>query len=352
MTAIALACLVTVQLANREPREGNLRVSEGLWLGVLIGIAFYLAEALTAQAIKIWLINALHVSPDTLEPKREYKWSDGRLVRMGWDGFTRNATPITLIMWPAMMAALGAIAPPWNRWVAALLLTLAAAAVVASPHESSKLALAAGFCGFAIAWLSSALARRAIAAIWVAACLAIVPAALLMHRLELHHAEWLQHSARHRIVIWNTTAEQVLKAPLFGVGAHTTYVKGQELVPETPIAPNEEFAPTLSRHAHNVFLQTWLELGAIGALLLAVAGWQVVERIGQARRAVQPFAYASLCSAAALMATSYGMWQGWYMALFGLAPILFAIGARSLDTSKALDHDRARSHQSDTRPMV
>jgi hypothetical protein len=45
---------------------------------------------------------------------------------------------------------------------------------------------------------------------------------------------------------------------------------------------------------------------------------------------VQPYAFATFASAAAMAATSYGMWQLWFMALFGLCAVLFSVGARML----------------------
>jgi O-antigen ligase len=104
---------------------------------------------------------------------------------------------------------------------------------------------------------------------------------------------------------------------------------------------NPKLRKSLSQHAHNFFLQTWLELGAIGAVLLTVAGLQVIRRLSQLAHGIQPYAFATFASAAAMMSASYGIWQSWLLALLGLTPILFAVGARSLETSRPTEFGRS-----------
>jgi hypothetical protein len=332
--AIAFASLTTAALVWGDSRNGVMRASEGLWLGFVIGLTYYFAEAITHQGIRIWLVNTLQLDPELLPPGKVFTWSDGRLVAMNDAPFTRAATPITLMLWPALMAAQGAIVRPWNTRIALGIFALTVPTVFLSPQETSKVAILAALLAFGLAWCTRRWAARLIGAMWVAVCLAVVPAALLAHRMDLHNAPWMQPSAQHRIIIWNYTAENVLKAPILGIGAYMTYLTGLErsadAVPET----GEKFRKTLSQHAHNFFLQTWLELGAVGALLLMVAGLQVIRRIGRMAHSLQPFAFATFTSAFALLFSRYGIWQSWLMALFGLTPILFAIGARALETSR------------------
>ena len=331
---IAFTSLTVATIVSGEGRQVVVRASEGLWLGFLIGLAYYFAEAVTNQGIRIWLVNELHLSQELLRSGKDFLWSDGQLTAVSDAGFTRAATPITLILWPALMAARGAIVRPWNTRIALIILALAIAATFASPQETSKVAMVVGLLAFALAWGARRWAVRVIGTIWIAACLAVVPAALLAHRLDLHNAPWLQTSAQHRIVIWNYTAEHVLKTPLLGIGAYMTYLTGLDRSVGVVPGSDEKFGKWLSRHAHNFFLQTWLELGAVGAVLLMIAGLQVIRRISKLANGIQPYAFATFSSALALMFSSYGMWQGWLISLFGLTPILFALGARALETSR------------------
>ena len=334
LAGIVFASLLTMRLAWMESRPGAVRIAEGLWLGVLVAFAFYVVDAATKQAIRIWVINALHIEPEILRPPKAYHWVNNHLVSIGQAAFTRNTTPVMLMAWSSMMAALGAIRRPWNTRIAILIYVLATGAVWLSPQESSKTAWVAGTIAFAIAYASRTWAYRVILTAWVMACIAIVPLALLAHRADLHNAPWLFGTAKHRIIIWNFTAEHVLEHPFFGAGAYMTYVTGPQITAEAVTAPDEKFPRKMSRHSHSVYLQTWFELGVFGALLLTAAGWQVLRRISRLDPRLQPYGFATFCSAATLMASAYGMWQTWYMALMGLVPILFAIGGRALQSSE------------------
>jgi O-antigen ligase len=168
---------------------------------------------------------------------------------------------------------------------------------------------------------------------WVCACLAVLPAALLAHRLDLHNASWLQTTAKHRIIIWNYTAEQVLNAPWLGIGARSTYVLGPRLEPEITTPPDEAFRRTLSTHSHSIYLQTWFELGLVGASLLTLLGLSILQAMASLARRLQPYAYATFASAAIMAASSYGMWQLWFIALFGFCAVLFGLGCRLLEES-------------------
>jgi O-antigen ligase len=333
LALLVFVARTTAGVIAAQGRPEVLRPAEGLWIGYVIGLAFYFVEAVTAEAVKLWLINSLHVDPELVAPAASLEWLDGLVVSINDKGLTRAATPITILFWPALMAALGAIARPWNRRFFVLIFILAIATVLASPQESSKVAIACGLAVFGLAWLSSRWALRVVAIAWVAACLAVLPAVLAIHRLDLQNAAWLQGTARHRLVIWNFTAEQTLKAPVLGIGAYMTYLTGLDITAKTAREQDANFEKSLSRHSHNVYLQTWFELGVVGALLLACAGVALLRRIGQLAAPVQPYALATFSSAATLLASSYGIWQTWYMALFALAPILLAVGARAWETS-------------------
>ncbi len=332
--AIAFASLTIVELVWGESRQGVVRASEGLWLGFLIGLTYYCAEAITNQGVRIWLVNTLHLSPELLQPQKAFTWANGQLVSINDAAFTRAATPITLMLWPAMMAAQGAIVRPWNTRIALIILAVAIPTTFLSPQETSKLAIVVGLIAFGLTWCSRRWASRLIAAAWVVSCLAVVPAALLAHRLDLHNATWMQTTAQHRIIIWNYTAEHIMKTPLLGIGAYMTYLTGITRSADAVQEPDEKQKKSLSRHSHNFFLQTWLELGAVGAVLLMFAGLQIIRRLSELAHGIQPYAFATFASASALMSASYGMWQPWLLALLGLTPILFAVGARALETSR------------------
>jgi O-antigen ligase len=163
---------------------------------------------------------------------------------------------------------------------------------------------------------------------WVVSCLAIVPVALLPYQFDLNNASWVNVYDQHRVLIWKHTADQILQTPIFGRGADMSYVLFP-IINET--LPQWKVVPTLSSHPHNLFLQTWFELGAVGAILLTAFGLAFLSRVHRLAPRHRSFAYAMLACAGFTMHTSFGMWQIWYVALLGLSVVLFALGRRAMD---------------------
>lgn len=326
---IVFATLVMVRLVRREDTMNALHLADGIWMGLGVGLIYFFLELLTDQSIKMWVYNTLGLGPESLKPLRHFKFQDGRIVAISSIDLTRNTTPISLLMWPAALAAY-ATAPRRLRGPISIgLLVLAVVVIFLSNHETSKIAVVVGLLSYVLARLSHRWAFRLMSVAWVACCLLILPAAILAHRADLHNASWLQYSAQHRIIIWNHTAEQTLQHdPIIGIGANMTYILGPRLREQTENAKGENQERTLSRHAHNIFLQTWFELGAVGAVLLAIVGVAALRTIRNLDRAVRAHAFATFACASIIGLASYGMWQIWYMAMFGFATVMFAIAQR------------------------
>ncbi len=335
VTLFTIATLALLHLFDLEKRPDLLHMAEGLWVGLIVALAYLLIEILTDQSIKIWLYNSIGLRPGELAPQPYFKWSGTKLVAIARDDLDRNMAALTLCLWPGILALRGTLQHPWTKIMPVLVLITTGVVVMLSTHESSKLAFVGGVAAFACAWLAPRLTGRLAAAGWIFACIAVLPLALLAHRYNLHNATWLQDSARHRIIIWNYTAEQVLKAPWLGVGARTTYVLGPRLEPEITTAPDEAFRRTLSTHSHSVYLQTWFELGLIGATLLTLLGLSILQAIRALSLGLQPYGYATFAAAALMAASSYGMWQIWFASLFGLCAALFGLGASLARTRSA-----------------
>lgn len=325
---VAAGSIIVSSLVGQETRANLLHMGEGVFIGLLAGLLYLLIELATHQSIEIALFNALALKPQDLKPEGFFTWSGERLIGIVKDQLSRNIAPAAVLLWPTALIVSGSWRTPWRTLGVIGLVLLTGLVVMMSAHESSKLALVAGVIAFATAMVSLRWAQRLILAAWITACLAVVPLVILAHHLDLHNAAWLQASARHRIIIWNETAERALASPWIGVGANMTYVLGPELERENPEIRREALARTLNIHSHNVYLQTWFELGAVGAVLLTLFGLSLLGAIRTMVPPLQPYAYATFASAAAMASTSYGMWQLWYMALFGLSVVVFSIGAR------------------------
>lgn len=344
---VALGTIVLIQLFTKETRPNLLHMGEGLWIGFLVGLLYLFVELFTDQSLKIWVYNAIGLGPSDLPHPEYFGWSGETLVFVSREDLTRNMVPVALCMWPAVMAARGTLRRRSGLVVSCLMVLLAGAVIMLAWHETSKLAYLAGVATFAGACVGARLTGRFVAMGWVIACLAVLPSALIAHRLDVHNASWLPSTARHRIIIWNHTAEQVLKAPLLGVGARTTYLLGPRGEEASETRPDEAFARTLSVHSHSVYLQTWFELGLIGATLLTLFGLSILQAIRSLALPLRPYAYATFVSAMVMAASSYGMWQIWFVSMFALTAALFGLGASLIAkrnghetiTSRALEHD-------------
>ena len=87
------------------------------------------------------------------------------------------------------------------------------------------------------------------------------------------------------------------------------------------------FKRTTAHHAHSVFLQTWYELGIVGAILLAAAGAFVVLRIELLPLQAQPFAAATFVAFVVIASFAWGMWQTWFMCATALTALYLGIAA-------------------------
>ncbi|HWK38847.1 MAG TPA: O-antigen ligase family protein [Hyphomicrobium sp.] len=327
---VAASAMLMVGLLQRETRPNLVHMGEGVVLGMLLGIAFLAVEVFGDQPIKLAIYRALELRPADLRPEGFFVWKDNYLQSISPEDLTRNMTDAALFLWPAVMAALGV----WWRFGRVTALVLAAvtvATIMGSKHASSQLALLVGFAAFALSRLSLRWTWRVTVVAWFGICLAVMPLVFLAHRAELHEAEWLYPSARHRVIIWNYTAEKTLESPWHGIGANQTYLLGPSLEAQIPNFSSNPLARTLSIHAHNVYLQTWFELGLIGALLLAAAGFFLLRAIRNLAPRLQPYGFATFASCAAMVSTSYGMWQVWLVTSLGLTATLFAVGAQCLE---------------------
>lgn len=331
----SVAVIVVTVLIARTFGRASARVIghliEGLLIGLLVGLAFLLIEYATSNSIKIAVINAIGLGPGDIKPEVYYVWSGGELIGITRNAMTRNTAMVSMILWPALLGVMTAFKGR-SRWVASAgLACLSVLAIMVSPHETSKLAVVVSAAIFALACLSMVWARMVLMVMWVGACLLILPAILTLESMKLHEtSKWFDTHAKSRVGIWSLTAEQALASPLIGVGARMTYILGPEFMEK---AQEEDLVKNglkrrMSRHAHNAFLQMWFELGAIGALLLSVVGVMLVEGIGRLRDAAQPYACATFATCMVMAGLSYGMWQGWFIALFATTVIGLMVVAR------------------------
>jgi hypothetical protein len=222
-----------------------------------------------------------------------------------------------------------------------------AAAVLFSEHDSSQVALLGSSLIVLLAWRWRQPVVRALAVLWCAAFIFVIPASFLTYQSGLHFANWLPESARARIILWEYTAQQALRHPLLGVGIKSTPILTDQKKAHATLEQPKRFVypRTGGHHGHDIFLQTWFELGAVGALLLALAGALVLMLVPLLPSTAQPFAAGTFAAFALVGAFAWGMWQTWFLCVVGLLPLYLcvaAVGKRqangALDSSKVTRH--------------
>jgi O-antigen ligase len=254
-----------------DARTGTLSgLARGTLIGLTIGAALLCIETVSDQGITRFFLNAM---PSLrLGQEKHLVFANDVVVTVAENEINRRATIVTMLLLPALL-----MVKTFLEDRARLLGTMAILAIPAvlmgfSGHQSSQAAIAVAATGFGLTLLSPVWTRRLVGLTWVVCCLLVVPIVIGLHGTGMHtdsHA--LFNSARHRIVIWNYTAEQVAKAPILGIGADATATmteaRDRELRKAGAEPPKDgNYGMTAARHAHNVFLQVWYELGRRAAV--------------------------------------------------------------------------------------
>jgi O-Antigen ligase len=325
---VVAAAGLLIGLWQRQP-EGYARLlAQAFLIGFAIGGLWVMIEVVTHSGLERWLRN--HIA--AWRPRASTKHilvEDGHVTVIGSYLMNRAVAVLNLLMWPALL--LIATWPAANRvrlLTGGTVLLMVAAATFPSQHESSQIA----FILSALILLASRYVPRIgkplVAAGWSAAVLLVVPAALLAHQAGLAHIRALPQSAQARIVLWNYTAHEVLKHPIRGVGVDSTKAIDDTMGEHEPPKPDEPYGQRPGQHSHNIYMQTWFELGAIGAALLLLCGLMLWRAILRLPPAAVPFALATYTVAMVIGAFTWGLWQEWYLALFGLTAATTGLAAR------------------------
>lgn len=313
--SIALMAIVAITLIEESRSR---RLAEGLAIGVAAGCVYVGLEIVSQFELRMAAYNYLGFLP--IKDKYHH-WEAGRIVRIDGHVMNRSIALLVILLWPALLA----IDRCWfgicrQAWKAALLSAIALVTFY-SVHESSKIAMMVG----CIAWILSKWWpkwwHRAIMTAWIIATLFMpLLASAAYTGLKLHQADWLQYSARDRIVIWGYASELVRERPLLGFGADSNYVMGRShTVSEHP--RDHPHPRSLAPHPHNVFLQVWFELGLAGAVILMLLGRALLNALSLQPEEDRALGYATFASCATLATFTWSLWQAWFLGAFCLAAV-------------------------------
>jgi O-antigen ligase len=303
--------------------EDARRLHRGMLIAVMAIAAFLAIEAALGQPIRRLIVSLI---PLLRPPSRHMTEAGGWVTEIYLYVLNRNLAVLNFLLWPAFLLMRGHLPRTAARLAAGILLVLTAVAVFSSDHETSMIALAASCLVFAGCALAPRVMRALVIAGWVAATLLVVPAADLAHDAGLHQARWLPQSARNRVELWNVTADRMQASPILGIGIESTKPLDVEAEQADPASQKGVFTNRTGRHSHNIFMQTWFELGAVGAVLLLVVGLAALRAMARLPAAHQPYAFASFVSTIVIASFTWGMWQPWFMCAFGLWAVVLLVG--------------------------
>jgi O-antigen ligase len=120
-------------------------------------------------------------------------------------------------------------------------------------------------------------------------------------------------------------ADEVYKHPITGIG-----IRGSRDLKLVIPGADDVLKGRRIQHPHNIFLQTWLELGAIGAVLLLGVGLAGLWQMGRLPAEQQASAYALFTICCAVGLSGFDFWQTWMLASAGFAWAALRLGARLL----------------------
>lgn len=323
---LVVGARATLSLWSGLAPDLRRRIATGLLVALLIGLALAAVEAATQQ----WIMRKLYTAFPRLYKGLEQHVVvvDGVVAAISETNIKRRVGMLVLLVWPMALLMVALMPRPRLGVALALLGGLAAVMVYVGPHQSSQVA---GIASIGVALLARYridAARRAVAVVLAGWVLLALPLVWAAHGARLHEASWMPPTARHRIVIWNATAAEALKSPILGIGANATrrVFEAREAANE-PQRRDGGYIVGLTRHAHNAYVQVWYELGAVGALLLAIAGVALVRATRLLPALAQPLALAQITTTAAVMSSSYGIWQMWFLSSIAFGATLLCAAA-------------------------
>ena len=186
-------------------------------------------------------------------------------------------------------------------------------AALMSQSATSKAMLLAGFFAFATARL---LPRRLTIGLLGMALFAILLIQPWQGRLienALHATgqyEALFPSAQERIVIWKATGTIAVQTFPWGTGMGSS--DGLANLPIAKIIPDEQQFGLRHVHAHNAFLNVWLELGLPGLIAMVLMAYGTLKTLSRLSKPLFAPSIALIAQVIIVDLISHGAWQAWW----------------------------------------
>jgi hypothetical protein len=330
---VSLTVCASSRAISFLPKTLIQRAAIAFVVGAFVGAVYLVFELLTNASMMRIALNSI----DLLQRNAKHMTiAHGEVTKIKNSVLNRNAAIVMFNLWPGLLI----LKNFKNAIVLSIVFsTLTATAVLMSEHDSSQVALISSPLIFLCAKLWPRVTVRALAVAWCLAFVLIFPTVFMAYKADLHSAPWLPMSARHRVIIWEYTAERVPYHFWGGIGtASTPALKPKPETAEKP--PGFLFPRSTGEHAHDMFLQTWYELGLIGVFLVALAGAATATRIYLLPSAAVPFAAATFFVCLVVESFAWSVWQTWLMCAVGLLVIYVRVAAECPADSLVLGFGR------------
>jgi O-antigen ligase len=291
----AASFLALLGLARRLRSEQSRRLSWVLVGGMLGGLLLLAIETLFDFPLYRVVLGNSPKLADLVEAKR-----------------STDALPV--LVWPSCLA-LARLGRPWLGALLAALFTIACVKLTAS---SATLGMALSMVVFAACFISTIWVRRLLALTTVLAFVFIIPLSIVAYDDGGSTAHWLKHSGQHRVEIWHFAAERALERPLLGWGFNASrYVPNGDAVSHF-LPPGQSMIPL---HPHDAFLQVWLELGAVGTIIVGGIMLLGLRTIGEWPASIARFTLPGYAAGLVVAGLAFGIWQSWWMATLAFSAV-------------------------------
>ena len=338
LLGLAIVSLVVAASRIRLESDSSLLNLAG-WsvIGFSVATAYLLHEVLSNQTLLRWILNTW---PGVrLETS---KWVEvGEHVAYVSDaGLKWSIAALNLMLWPILAICLFVFGAHL-RWAIMLALVVMSVVVTfAGTHTTSQMALLVAAAIFALSLLVKRRAGGAIAAIWVVVVLGALPVGFVAKSALQAVDVRVGTSFGPRIEMWEYIAAEWVNAPVLGIGARGSYARSdaarQADTGGVPRLDSLEPATPPLRHPHNVYLQVWLELGLVGAVLFLVAGYTGIRATKVAAAPVRPFLYAAWAAGMVLISSTWDLWQSWFVAMLATAGLFCLVAVRLGERSQSI----------------
>lgn len=318
--------LSLLALALRLGPEEGRRTGLALAIGIAVALILLAIEIATGALFQSLL------DPTRPDPFIAYK---------------RVATLLAILVWPAA-AVLGREPGVGRRRLAPLLVLATGIVIFRLEGEAAKLAFALSAAAYGLSYWRP----RAGAALLVAGAVAtvvlpplVVPLLPPVGRVATSGLP-IGPSGLHRLLIWGFVAGKIAERPWTGQGFNSARSlprsHADTIVPlDRPLPDGRtelRSGEVLPLHPHNMSLQIWMEMGLVGATLMAAAGWLLLRPLAAAAwrgRAGTAPAIAMIAAGVTVGLLSYGIWQAWWV-----AGLWFAVAWAALIAAPAIRGDQ------------